>query len=168
MIWAALCVLFYTVGYKYYESREETVRRLFWTGKCNAVQTWRLKSQGEVPINYDEISQLENSDAQIAAIIQQTSEWGCLPFEHWFRIGVRSDDIGWSLPPDILRKNPDVIWLYLEYQFAGLSYLDIFGAEYIRVTLYFDDVATPLTIPINSITYFDDPSRDFVVQIDED
>lgn len=161
--WLLLSAACYFILYDLYVEKEQNIRQKYWSGKCNYFQTARLKSQGEGPIDYDAVGTIGNPQDQIVTVISQVSEWGCLPFDHWFRIGIDTSHPQLIIPSDLKVEYPEEIWIYLEYQFSELHINKLFNHSSIHVRLSFDGVESSVWIPIDSIFFFDDPSRDFSV-----
>lgn len=155
--------ILYSAGFQFYEKKEEQIRRKYWSGKCNFAQTLRLKVTGVEPLDYAVISDLGEAKAQITHIVENVSEWGCLPFGHWYRIGYDPSYPGVVLKDSVKEKYTipklETIWVYLEHEFKGVNLL----GDSIVAIVYFDGVPSLILIPIDAITYFDDPSRNYVL-----
>jgi len=83
-----------------------------------------------------------------------------LPGEHHFYITFLTKFPGVEIPDYLRKQYPDEMTIVLQYQFFGLKLEDdTFG-----VTLSFNNIKERLSIPIESITTFADPSVNFALQ----
>jgi hypothetical protein len=79
-----------------------------------------------------------------------------LPGKHHFYITFRTDYPGAILPTRLREKYPQEMTIVLQHQFRDLVVDD--AARTISVTLSFGGVSAALTVPLDSISAFVDPS----------
>ncbi len=90
-----------------------------------------------------------------------------LPGETHFYISFSTMHPGVDISDDLREKHPDNMTIVLQHQFTDLSV----GNEEFCITLYFAGKPSPMIIPFQSITSFNDPSIGFGLQFgtaDED
>ena len=83
-----------------------------------------------------------------------------LPGNHHFYISFRTDYPGVDLPDYLLEQYPEEITIVLQYEFWDLEV----DEDSFFVTLCFNDIHERLTIPLQSIVSFVDPSVKFGLQ----
>lgn len=91
--------------------------------------------------------------------IEEIKEHG-LPSDHHFYITFTTDYPGVDIPDYLRDRYPGEMTIVLQYQFTDLEIND----ERMSVTLSFNNVPEKLTVPLNAITIFADPSVNFALQ----
>ena len=86
-----------------------------------------------------------------------------LPGNHHFYITFKTTAPGVSIPSYLVERYPDEMTIVLQFQFWDLEIDD----ERFSVTLSFNDVREPLTIPFDALTGFADPSVQFGLQFQQ-
>ncbi|MGJ8563311.1 MAG: ClpXP protease specificity-enhancing factor SspB [Alphaproteobacteria bacterium] len=135
----------------------------FRTGECSALQSWRLKRHKVLPINYEKIREIPKASDQIQVVIETASEWPCLPYGHWFRIGFDPYHKDIILNDDVLssyKQDRETVWIYLQYEYKDLQATSL-G---ISVIVYFKGRPERIFIPYESITWFDDQNHGFLLK----
>lgn len=79
-----------------------------------------------------------------------------LPGNHHFYITFRTDYPGVAIPTRLREKYPEEMTIVLQHQFSDL-YVDE-PARVFGVTLSFGGIASPLTVPLDAVSGFVDPS----------
>jgi uncharacterized protein len=93
----------------------------------------------------------------VRAALQEAANPRGLPGKHHFYITFRTHAPGVIIPEHLRARYPDEMTIVLEHQFWDLEvYADRF-----RVILKFSGQPQPITIPLNAITRFFDPSVKF-------
>ncbi|MEP3655995.1 MAG: ClpXP protease specificity-enhancing factor SspB [Litorimonas sp.] len=136
---------------------------LYGSGVCNKVQETRLVKNNVQPIEYSTIGELLNSQDKIHAIIEEASTWPCLPHGHWFRIGFDPFHKDVIVRGDILqpyKEKNETIWIHIQHQYKGLNATNL-GID---VTVFFNGKPDRIFIPFEAITWFDDPTYDFLLK----
>lgn len=90
-----------------------------------------------------------------------------LPGETHFYISFSTTHPGVEISDDLRIKHPENMTIVLQHQFGDLNV----GGDEFSVTLFFAGKPSPMTIPFQSITSFNDPSVGFGLQFgtaDED
>ena len=90
-----------------------------------------------------------------------------LPGETHFYISFSTTHPGVKISDDLRTKHPENLTIVLQHQFGDLSV----GSEEFSITLFFAGKPSPMVIPFQSITSFNDPSVGFGLQFgteDED
>ena len=90
-----------------------------------------------------------------------------LPGETHFFISFSTTHPGVEISDDLRTKHPENMTIVLQHQFGDLKV----GSEELTVTLFFAGKPSPMVIPFQSITSFNDPSVGFGLQFgtaDED
>ena len=90
-----------------------------------------------------------------------------LPGETHFYISFSTTHPGVEISDDLRTKHPENMTIVLQHQFGDLSV----GNEEFSITLFFAGKPSPMVIPFQSITSFNDPSVGFGLQFgaaDED
>ena len=90
-----------------------------------------------------------------------------LPGETHFYISFSTTHPGVEISDDLRTKHPENLTIVLQHQFGDLSV----GSEEFSITLFFAGKPSPMVIPFQSITSFNDPSVGFGLQFgteDED
>lgn len=80
--------------------------------------------------------------------------------EHHFYITFLTDFPGVNIPEYLHERYPGEMTIVLQYQFSDLSVDD----QFLKVTLSFNNVPERLTIPLQAISIFADPSVNFALQ----
>jgi len=160
-VWILFSIGIYVSGYFFILKNERELRQKFWTGQCNHLQEFRLKALGETEIDYAAIRTLDGPKAQIRSAFRQLESWGCLPYGHYFILGIETTNVNLVLSQNLKDQYPEEIWLYIQYQFRNVTVLD--GT--VAVTLYFDGKPQRVIIPLEAITYFEDPKSDFLIDL---
>jgi hypothetical protein len=83
-----------------------------------------------------------------------------LPGETHFYIGFSTTHHGVKISDDLRTKHPENMTIVLQHQFGDLKV----GSEEFSVTLFFAGKPSPMIIPFQSITSFNDPSVGFGLQ----
>ena len=83
-----------------------------------------------------------------------------LPGETHFYISFSTNHPGVEINDDLRIKHPENMTIVLQHQFGDLNV----GREEFSVTLFFAGKPSPMTIPFQSITSFNDPSVGFGLQ----
>jgi hypothetical protein len=79
-----------------------------------------------------------------------------LPGNHHFYITFRTDYPGVVIPTRLREKYPEEMTIVLQHQFSDLYVNE--GARVFGVTLSFGGIASPLTVPLDAVSGFVDPS----------
>jgi hypothetical protein len=108
--------------------------------------------------DYEHLVQ-ESLRSVVRSALMQVSKSG-LPGNHHFYISFRTDYPGVDLPDYLLEQYPEEITIVLQYEFWDLEVEE----EFFYVTLCFNDIHERLTIPLQSIVSFVDPSVKFGLQ----
>jgi hypothetical protein len=108
--------------------------------------------------DYESLVQ-ESLRSVVRAALMQVSKGG-LPGNHHFYISFRTDFPGVDLPDYLLEQYPEEITIVLQYEFWDLEVEE----ECFFVTLCFNDIHERLTVPLQSIVSFVDPSVKFGLQ----
>ena len=90
-----------------------------------------------------------------------------LPGETHFYISFSTTHPGVEISDDLRAKHPENMTIVLQHQFGDLRV----GSEDFSITLFFAGKPSPMVIPYQSITSFNDPSVGFGLQfgaVDED
>jgi len=99
----------------------------------------------------------------VRAALQEAANPRGLPGKHHFYITFRTHAPGVIIPDHLRARYPDEMTIVLEHQFWDLEvYADRF-----RVILKFSGQPHPITIPLNAITRFFDPSVKFGLQFEQ-
>lgn len=83
-----------------------------------------------------------------------------LPGEHHFYITFRTAHPGVDIAEYLKERYPGEMTIVLQHQFYGLDVSD----ERFEVTLSFNNIPERLSIPLDAITIFADPSVNFALQ----
>jgi hypothetical protein len=98
----------------------------------------------------------------VRTALQQAANPRGLPGKHHFYITFRTHAPGVIIPEHLRARYPDEMTIVLEHQFWDLEvYADRF-----RVILKFSGQPQPITIPLNAISRFFDPSVKFGLQFE--
>ncbi|MDF3034620.1 MAG: hypothetical protein K0R76_1574 [Alphaproteobacteria bacterium] len=108
--------------------------------------------------DYESLVQ-ESLRSVVRSALMQVSKGG-LPGNHHFYISFRTDFPGVDLPDYLLEQYPEEITIVLQYEFWDLEVEE----ECFFVTLCFNDIHERLTVPLQSIVSFVDPSVKFGLQ----
>lgn len=95
----------------------------------------------------------------VKTAVEEIKEHG-LPGDHHFYITFMTDFPGVDIPDYLRDRYPGEMTIVLQYQFSDLTVDD----EKMCVTLSFNNVPEKLTVPLNAITIFADPSVNFALQ----
>lgn len=95
----------------------------------------------------------------VKSAVEEIKEHG-LPGDHHFYITFMTDFQGVDIPDYLRDRYPGEMTIVLQYQFSDLTVDD----EKMSVTLSFNNVPEKLTVPLNAITIFADPSVNFALQ----
>ncbi len=79
-----------------------------------------------------------------------------LPGKHHYYITFRTDFPGVVMPQRLREKYPQEMTIVLQHQFRDLN-VDVAGRVF-GVTLSFGGIASPLTVPLDAVSAFVDPS----------
>ena len=83
-----------------------------------------------------------------------------LPNDHHFYVTFMTNFDGVEIPQHLRTQYPEEMTIVLQYQFYGLEV----GEDKFSVTLSFNNVPEKLTIPVEAVTIFADPSVNFALQ----
>lgn len=108
--------------------------------------------------DYEHLVQ-ESLRSVVREALTQVSKGG-LPGNHHFYISFRTDYPGVDLPDYLLEQYPEEITIVLQYEFWDLEVEE----DSFFVTLCFNDIHERLTIPLQAIVSFVDPSVKFGLQ----
>ena len=86
-----------------------------------------------------------------------------LPGETHFYISFSTTHPGVEISDDLRTKHPENMTIVLQHQFGDLKV----GSEEFSITLFFAGKPSPMIIPFQSITSFNDPSVGFGLQFGE-
>jgi hypothetical protein len=113
-------------------------------------------------IGYEQLMQ-DALRSVVRAALQEAASPRGLPGKHHFYITFRTHAPGVIIPDQLKARYPDEMTIVLEHQFWDLEvYADRF-----RVILKFSGQPQPITIPLNAITRFFDPSVKFGLQFEQ-
>lgn len=113
-------------------------------------------------IGYEQLMQ-DALRSVVRAALQEAASPRGLPGKHHFYITFRTHAPGVTIPDHLKARYPDEMTIVLEHQFWDLEvYTDRF-----RVILKFSGQPQPITIPLNAITRFFDPSVKFGLQFEQ-
>jgi len=113
-------------------------------------------------IGYEQLMQ-DALRSVVRAALQEAASPRGLPGKHHFYITFRTHAPGVIIPDHLKARYPDEMTIVLEHQFWDLEvYADRF-----RVILKFSGQPQPITIPLNAITRFFDPSVKFGLQFEQ-
>jgi hypothetical protein len=108
--------------------------------------------------DYEHLVQ-ESVRSVVREALSQVSKGG-LPGNHHFYISFRTDYPGVDLPDYLQEQYPEEITIVLQYEFWDLEVEE----DCFFVTLCFNDIHERLTIPLQAIVSFVDPSVKFGLQ----
>ncbi|SDF44017.1 MULTISPECIES: SspB family protein [Thalassobaculum] len=94
--------------------------------------------------------------------LRRAAERG-LPGNHHFYITFKTSAPGVHIPAYLVERYPDEMTIVLQFQFWDLEILE----DQFSVTLSFNDIREPLTIPFEALTGFADPSVQFGLQFQQ-
>lgn len=94
--------------------------------------------------------------------LKRAAERG-LPGNHHFYITFKTRAPGVRIPDYLVERYPDEMTIVLQFQFWDLE----IDEEKFAVTLSFNDIREPLTIPFEALTGFADPSVQFGLQFQQ-
>lgn len=86
-----------------------------------------------------------------------------LPGNHHFYITFKTRAPGVRIPEYLMERYPDEMTIVMQFQFWDLE----IGEDRFSVTLSFNDIREPLTIPYEALTGFADPSVQFGLQFQQ-
>ena len=138
-------------------------RDLYRSGECTKMQTSRLIENNIQPIDYDRIGKISNAQDQIKSIIEEASTWPCLAHGHWFRIGFDPFHKDIILNDNTLlpyKEKKETVWIYIQHEFKDLNATPT-GIE---VVVSFNGRPERILIPYEAITWFDDPTYNFLLK----
>lgn len=95
----------------------------------------------------------------VSQTLREVGEHGLVE-DHHFYITFNTDNTGVKIPSYLKERYPTEMTIVLQHQFYDLKVTD----EQFSVTLSFNNVPEKLTIPINAVTIFADPSVNFALQ----
>jgi uncharacterized protein len=108
--------------------------------------------------DYEQMVQ-ESLRSVVRSALMQVAKNG-LPGNHHFYISFRTDYPGVDLPDYLTEQYPEEITIVLQYEFWDLEV----DNDSFYVTLCFNDIHERLTVPLQSIVSFVDPSVKFGLQ----
>lgn len=111
-----------------------------------------------VKFDYEQMVQ-ESLRSVVRQSLMQVAKSG-LPGNHHFYISFRTDYPGVDLPDYLLEQYPEEITIVLQYEFWDLEVEE----DSFFVTLCFNDIHERLTVPLQAIVSFVDPSVKFGLQ----
>jgi uncharacterized protein len=111
-----------------------------------------------IKFDYEQLVQ-DSLRSVVRESLMQVAKSG-LPGNHHFYISFRTDYPGVDLPDYLLEQYPEEITIVLQYEFWDLEVEE----DSFFVTLCFNDIHERLTIPLQAIVSFVDPSVKFGLQ----
>jgi hypothetical protein len=111
-----------------------------------------------IKFDYEQLVQ-DSLRSVVRESLMQVARSG-LPGNHHFYISFRTDYPGVDLPDYLLEQYPEEITIVLQYEFWDLEVEE----DSFFVTLCFNDIHERLTIPLQAIVSFVDPSVKFGLQ----
>lgn len=111
-----------------------------------------------IKFDYEQLVQ-ESLRSVVRESLMQVARSG-LPGNHHFYISFRTDYPGVDLPDYLLEQYPEEITIVLQYEFWDLEVEE----DSFFVTLCFNDIHERLTVPLQAIVSFVDPSVKFGLQ----
>lgn len=117
-----------------------------------------IKVSKVTKFDYEQMVQ-ESLRSVVRSALMQVAKSG-LPGNHHFYISFRTDYPGVDLPDYLLEQYPEEITIVLQYEFWDLEV----DEDCFYVTLCFNDIHERLTVPLQSIVSFVDPSVKFGLQ----
>ncbi len=111
-----------------------------------------------IKFDYEQLVQ-ESLRSVVREALMQVARSG-LPGNHHFYISFRTDYPGVDLPDYLLEQYPEEITIVLQYEFWDLEVEE----DSFFVTLCFNDIHERLTVPLQAIVSFVDPSVKFGLQ----
>jgi len=111
-----------------------------------------------IKFDYEHLVQ-ESLRSVVREALTQVAKSG-LPGNHHFYISFRTDYPGVDLPDYLLEQYPEEITIVLQYEFWDLEVEE----DSFFVTLCFNDIHERLTVPLQAIVSFVDPSVKFGLQ----
>ena len=116
-----------------------------------------MKSEDET-LRYDKMVEQALRSVVRQAVTEVMADG--LPGDHHFYITFMTDYPGVKIPDYLRERYPGEMTIVLQYQFSDLKV----DAQKLGVTLSFNNVPEPLTVPLAAITIFADPSVNFALQ----
>jgi hypothetical protein len=117
---------------------------------------------------YQEIDYEELVDGAMRILIRQVfidlAKAGKLPGDHHFHLTFQTNYPGLEIPGYLLDKYPKEMMIALQNQYKNLK---VFGDAF-TITLAFNGKDEVLVIPFCAITYFADPSSNFILRLEQD
>lgn len=111
-----------------------------------------------IKFDYEQLVQ-DSLRSVVRESLMQVARSG-LPGNHHFYISFRTDYPGVDLPDYLLEQYPEEITIVLQYEFWDLEVEE----DSFFVTLCFNDIHERLTVPLQAIVSFVDPSVKFGLQ----
>ncbi len=111
-----------------------------------------------IKFDYEQLVQ-ESLRSVVRESLMQVARSG-LPGNHHFYISFRTDYPGVDLPDYLLEQYPEEITIVLQYEFWDLEVEE----DSFFVTLCFNDIHERLTVPLQAVVSFVDPSVKFGLQ----
>lgn len=111
-----------------------------------------------IKFDYEQLVQ-DSLRSVVRESLMQVARSG-LPGNHHFYISFRTDYPGVDLPDYLLEQYPEEITIVLQYEFWDLEVEE----DTFFVTLCFNDIHERLTVPLQAIVSFVDPSVKFGLQ----
>ncbi len=115
----------------------------------------------DVEIDYDYLTQ-QALKRVVRDVLQMTEDLGEAPGEHHFYVEFETQAEGVSIPEELLVVYPARMTIVLQHQFDDLTVRD----EEFSVTLWFKGKQARLTVPVEAVTSFADPSVQFGLRFD--
>lgn len=115
---------------------------------------------------HDEIDYGSLIDEAMQVIVKRALELVVregLPSEHHFYISFQTRHKGVMLSKELKEKYPDEMTIVVQYQYWDLVVED----DKFHITLSFNNIKYPMSIPFDAITSFADPSVKFGLQFQE-
>jgi len=113
-------------------------------------------------LSYDNLLQ-EALRGVVREALAQVAARGLLGNHHFF-ITFRTGHPGVVMPPYLRAEHPEELTIVLQHQFSGLEVSD----DAFSVTLSFNKIPAPLTVPFAALTHFADPPANFGLQFTPD
>ena len=116
----------------------------------------------DIELDYDYLRQKALRNVVID-VLQITADLQHAPGEHHFYIEFATGAPGVVMPDHLRAAYPDRMTIVLQHQFENLSV----RKDGFSVSLWFKGKQADMTIPLDAITSFADPSVQFVLRFDE-
>ena len=109
-------------------------------------------------LNYELL--VEDSLRMVVRAALTIVERAGLPGDTHFYISFRTKEPGVEMEESLLRDHPDTITIVIQHQYADLVVED----DRFSITLFFGGKPSPMVVPFDAVTNFNDPSVGFGLQ----